>query len=564
MVFPTARGIALALMGTAAQAQYSGWDKGQVNSTMCLWKLPRVRDTVFIDGGALSWSQGMETGEYQRGTEWDPKGQVLSLSLRTSFTIPQNFTPLFQTHPKSNPSKGEISPIFSDGSLLANDDRFLLYGGVYPFSDSYPDPPGDSVVEFQAYPAGDSGTADFSPAFADEELPRDVTRYLAYGAGVSAPSENKAWYFSGLRSPSGGVIYEGYGVPEAVASNISDTLISVTFSDKDGDEDTWRNETIQDKARGRGGAAGVFVPVGEQGILVFVGGATFPEFAYATHKSENPAAQKSESGAFMSTVDVYDIASGKWYQQKTNSPSASPPILAQSCAVAQHAADLSSFNIYVYGGYGAVDKTSDFSDDVWILSLPSFTWVRGLSGTSDHARAGHKCVTPYPDQMMVVGGWIPTVGKDCLLGGVIQMLNLTSVEWMDGYDPEKYGEYGVPEVVVAEIGGDASGGATAKSPSGGWDDDGLEGVFGKAYATEKIKNWYPYQAAESTERPNVDDEKNRGGGGGGLPDWVPPTLGCVLGLIVVVVCGVGIFFWRRRKALRRASMIRDSVQSGLK
>lgn len=264
----------------------------------------------------------------------------------------------------------------------------------------------------------------------------------------------------------------------------------------------------------------------------------------------------------MTTIDIYDIASKKWHQQKTSSTA--PPILAQGCAVAQPAPDRSSFNIYHYGGYPAEDQTSPFSDDVWVLSLPSFKWVKASSGTAAHARAGHSCEMPYPDQMMVVGGFTPLVGTsiDCLLDGVIQVLNLTSLEWLDEYDPAEWSEYAVPDIVAKEIGGSPSGGATESSPEDGWDDDALADIFGEEYPAERITTWYPYDRAESTERPDVDGgDESGGGGGGGLPGWVPPTLGVVLGLIFAIILGVAFIFWRRRKVLRRASMARSSVAS---
>lgn len=264
----------------------------------------------------------------------------------------------------------------------------------------------------------------------------------------------------------------------------------------------------------------------------------------------------------MTEIDVYDIASDEWYKQKTSSDH--PPILAMGCAVAQAAQDGSSFNIYHYGGYGGVDPRDPFNDDVWILSLPSFKWIKAKSGTSMHARAGHRCVSPYPDQMIVVGGYAPLAGSggpDCLPDSVFAFFNLSSLEWLDSYDPEVYADYRVPEVVSAEIGGDGKGGAKEKEPDGGWDDDALGEVFGKKYPEDRIKTWYPYGSEQSTERPDVDGEDEEDGDGG-LPGWVPPTLGVVLGLIFVVICGVAFIFWRRRKVLRRGSMARSSVQGG--
>ncbi len=105
----------------------------------------------------------------------------------------------------------------------------------------------------------------------------------------------------------------------------------------------------------------------------------------------------------MSTVSVYDSANKLWYEQPT-SGSPSPPQLAQGCAVVASAQDGSSHNIYWYGGFDGLHLTEPFSDDVWILSIPSFMWMKVYSGNSTHARAGHRCFKPYPDQMLVVGG----------------------------------------------------------------------------------------------------------------------------------------------------------------
>ena len=255
----------------------------------------------------------------------------------------------------------------------------------------------------------------------------------------------------------------------------------------------------------------------------------------------------------MKTIDVYDIASGRWYKQSTLSAETVPG-RAHGCAVMSYAKDMSSFNIYYYGGYPAANVREGFSDDVWILSLPSFIWVKAKSGTADHARIGHRCVTPYPDQMLVLGGIAAPEGNGpppCLQGGVVQLLNLTSLEWMTKYDPEVYGEYGVPEAVQKKIGGGYVGGATKTDPPGGWDDVDLQAIFGKAYPTERIHRYYPYQATKSTDRPDVDGHDS--GGGGGLPKWVAPTLGVILGLVFITALVVIFLLWRRRRIIKRGA-----------
>src|ERR1700719_3044848 len=105
------------------------------------------------------------------------------------------------------------------------------------------------------------------------------------------------------------------------------------------------------------------------------------------------------------------------YMQQTSGDI--PPQLTLFCSV-MAAADNSSYNIYIYGGYDGINSSRATSDDVYILSIPSFTWVKVYSGTSTHGRTGHKCVKVYPDQMFVLGGMNQGDGRMmCLEGGVI-------------------------------------------------------------------------------------------------------------------------------------------------
>ena len=254
----------------------------------------------------------------------------------------------------------------------------------------------------------------------------------------------------------------------------------------------------------------------------------------------------------MRTIDIYDIADDKWYKQETKD---GPGASTRGCAVVAPASDYSSFNIYYYGGYDGLEVRNPFYDDVWVLSLPSFTWTLLNEGDSLHARAGHKCFKPYPDQMMAFGGDVDLsgTGKRCLKDGPIVTFNLTSGEWMDSYDPGRHDEYGVPDKVRKVIGGDASGGATLTTPSpSGWATDALEDLFSNSYDMDEITTWGPYKAKKTEPgRPELPDNGDDGGGGGsGLPSWVAPVLGVVLGLMVVTAAIVVFCLWRRRKIIK--------------
>lgn len=246
----------------------------------------------------------------------------------------------------------------------------------------------------------------------------------------------------------------------------------------------------------------------------------------------------------MTNIDIYDIAGDTWYKQQTID---GPPQLALGCAIVAVAQDTSSYNIYYYGGYDGIHMTQSFSDDVWILSLPSFVWNKIPSDNTAHARAGHRCVKPYPDQMIVIGGYpsLGGTGSNCIDGGILRVFNLTEGTWMDRYDPKVYHDYGVPEIIHRTIGGDAAGTATMTVPTpSGWTTPDLSKVFETKYPTSKIATYYPYKSYNSTgNRQEV--------AGSTVPSWLAPVLGVVLGLVFISAIVVAILLYRRRKLLRR-------------
>jgi hypothetical protein len=102
---------------------------------------------------------------------------------------------------------------------------------------------------------------------------------------------------------------------------------------------------------------------------------------------------------------------------------------------------------------------------VYILSLPSFKWIKGypLGGpvSNQFGHGGCSATVINPDQMIVIGGWFPnSTFTDCdspdsqgqhnmILGN-----NTGKQEngiW-DKYDP-KLSSYAVPTMVVSAIGG---------------------------------------------------------------------------------------------------------------
>ncbi|KAI1470454.1 uncharacterized protein F4812DRAFT_267096 [Daldinia caldariorum] len=542
----------------SVRSQSSGWADNQWNATMCQWNLFRastIGDTVYLDGGQIYWIRGLTDGSYSTpDIDENSLSLIYTLNFSTPFNSSSNFSEILTHNSISKGLNGgsanNLAPNYHSGALLGNDHEFFTYGGLLPLSSVDAEPDADDMVEYVASLYG-AEKPQYQVGVRYSRLPEGITRYVTNGGAANAPSENKAWYFGGYRSESGGPIYENSFNDTTNPTTTSDYLITLDMDTQT--QETWKNETIGNISS-RADPSVVWVPVGEQGILVVLGGVTYPSYLGRNLTSANEAQSKKDSPGFMSNIDIYDVASKKWYQQPAQG---TPPQSAMGCAVVAPAQDYSSFNIYYYGGYDGLHDTTDFNNDVWILSLPSFMWMKVHSGKSSHGRAGHHCVMPYPDQMIVIGGRQANKGTSvpCLDGdppGILQVYNLTDNSWMEAYDPTSWNYYGVPQMIYAMIGGDSSGGATKTTPDpSGWATPDLGKVFATAYPTSKLISHYPY----SSVGPGNDTRGIYGGdgGGGGTPSWVAPVLGVVLGLIFVTAVVVGFILYRRRKLWKKNS-----------
>lgn len=190
----------------------------------------------------------------------------------------------------------------------------------------------------------------------------------------------------------------------------------------------------------------------------------------------------------MNVIDVYDIATSSWFKQATAGET--PKIRVNPCAVVAAAADGTSYNVYMYGGQNLLPYRAQTQyNDMWILSLPSFRWIKvdiPEDEMNPPARAGHTC-NVWDGQMIVVGGY---VGPDlsCDSPGVY-VFDMSELKWetkftarTGGNDQDQHasqrqqsedtnqiglsGSYGyrVPAPVRSVIGGHESGGATLTTP----------------------------------------------------------------------------------------------------
>ncbi|KAL4805195.1 hypothetical protein BDV18DRAFT_142136 [Aspergillus unguis] len=533
--------LVLAILGLAeAQQEF----RTQVNISMCNWgqlRAATLRDTVYLDGGYLTFEAGYNTGEV--GWESDDNSQELMYYLnfsRTFNTKTSNLTELFGSFDKAG-GIGNLAPTYKDGVLFHNNDKLFLYGGLLSPTDSEDLPAADQILAYEAYQYGPY-LSTWEPQFLQTDLDDGVTRYITDGAGVSSPSENLGFYISGMHAPGWGPIFDN-----GTATNLSQRMITVDMSEMR--HPVFSNDSIPRDVPARANAEAVWVPVADQGIVVLIGGVTQPESIYSAGLSDSQVLQSERvSPGFMETVWVYDVASGNWYNQTTSGDT--PPQLTQFCSTYASASDGSSHNIYIYGGYDGLNPLNTTSDDVYVLSLPSFEWIKLYTGnSSESGRKQHKCVKPYPDQMLVIGG-IQIGSRKCI--DMIRVFNLNTGRFQDSYNPESWEEYKVPDLVSGRIGGNTDGGATKTEPDS-WTNSSLADIFSATY-TKTIETYYPYNATTTTNVPNDDDDG--GGGGGGFPGWAGAIIGVVLGVLLLA----GLFtFWFLRRRKRKGSRRESSV-----
>lgn len=395
-------------------------------------------------------------------------GYIYYLNLSSTFNISSDFMNVLGNKTVAGGAASNIAPNYIDGVMFSNDDEFYIYGSVspqYTLSDkskalilsqtisgmaratNATDTTTENVVlGYEAYQY-DSDAQMWAPNWHSEDLPSGVTRYITNGAGTSAPSENMGFYFSGMRAPDWGA----FTFDDMKSNSTADILLTVDMSEMG--KGKWANISLPGSVPGRSKAELIWLPVSKSGVLVAVGGVVEPvDFWRTTGLSDSQISRsKRISPTFMETVSVYDVKSKSWYLQNTTGEI--PPQLTQFCSVLASSSDGSSHNIYIYGGYDGLEINSNPSDDVYILSVPSFKWIKAYNGSSTHSRSGHRCVKVYPDQMLALGGQ-HVAGSNCLEDGVVVNFNLNKLEFQDSYDPTKWEDYKVPQLVIFQIGGE--------------------------------------------------------------------------------------------------------------
>ncbi|KAI1333772.1 hypothetical protein F5Y15DRAFT_325094 [Xylariaceae sp. FL0016] len=404
----------------------------------------------------------------------------------------------------ANLSKNASIPTVDGGVLWADDVNkyFYLFGGEY-----YQDPPNDLVL--YSYDA-------INNYWEDLGAPSQGIDAVSYGAGVSISETGEAYYYGGWLSNNSVLGWTG---PRAATSGL------IKY---DMDAGVWTNTTGPDSTARAEGAM-VYIPASDGGMLIYFGGV------------EDPG-NGTTIGQSMEQIFVYDILSSRWYEQTASGDV--PEMRSKFCAGVAWAEDQSSYNIYLYGGRGMPPATAGF-DDVYILSIPSFTWIKFYPTDGTNEGRPHNSLTCNVidnSQMIIIGGTFP-LDQDCDAPPQwgshnldLGKQNANHAVW-NLYDPS-ITSYAVPDEIYNVIGGNAQGGATKTQPDGGFDEQDLSVLLPRKFT-----------AAARTPKRSVTSSSNGAALSTGAIAGI--AVGGAVALIAAVL-GCCLFMRRRKKKYQQA------------
>ncbi|MCJ1268935.1 hypothetical protein MMC22_008823 [Lobaria immixta] len=142
-------------------------------------------------------------------------------------------------------------------------------------------------------------------------------------------------------------------------------------------------------------------PIPSPGLLIF----DFNTLTITNSSDVLPSGRDIQDFAF-NNITLYDKKNETWYFQTASGDIPQPR--TDFCVVGVEGDEKVSFEIFMHGGVinNVFGSQASHSDQVYILSLPSFRWFRA-NYTSAYSRSGHTCHVTN-SQMIMIGGQDPT------------------------------------------------------------------------------------------------------------------------------------------------------------
>ncbi|KAK3350352.1 hypothetical protein B0T25DRAFT_263933 [Lasiosphaeria hispida] len=414
---------------------------------------------LYIEGGSLRLSPPGEISAFK--TVDRANTRLLWLDLTTAFDW-ANHRVFSDSKPRSTPNQQQGVAFTGN----ASDGRFFIFGGSLGYTNSsapdYVPPPVQNLRQFWYFDLRQSEQQHWTTATIDSA---SGVQNVVHGAAATDARRGVGYYLDGEINSD---------VVRSSPSYAVTGLVSFRFSDL-----SWKNTTTSRYSSTVGGLM-EYVPVGKQGILVVFGGKT------ADAGKDSSKATMND----MSLIRIYDIDSDSWYDQTATGGGdrGFPYSRTGSCSVMVPSPDNSTFNIYVQGG----ENQTGLLGDVWVLSLPSFTWIDVVDSDSDIGQRGHTCKAVGKHMFSICGG----VGA--YSAPLFYIFDMVQLAWTNSYNP-KAGPYGIPQAISSVIGGDSKGGRTLAPPSG-WTSAELGEIFAARPGEDGISSSPPPPTAPASKQ----------------------------------------------------------------
>ncbi|KAJ5744849.1 hypothetical protein N7533_009719 [Penicillium manginii] len=475
-----------------------------------------VKDEVlYIDGGLEVFIPYNNHGNPEEGPPHNT--YMVMVGLNSSWNWETNIS-ITAVNKTVNSNTGTLPPSNVRGAMYAGaneDPDVYSYGGTSSYVNRsfpgflFPTAPTYTLWSFEA------SKKDWS----QYDISLDVPLRPAGGAYAEATGRGLGFYLNGFIDNGSSPDYQYY----TDFRRYLDGLVVLNTTTQEAKN--LSTSSLTNYPRAMGGL--VYLPnIGAEGVLVSMGGVTKP--------TSNSALSDMGTYVPFDSVDFLDVASidngnsdGTWYSQATNGDIPAPR--TDFCLVAVSAPDNSSHSIYLYGGKGE----AKVYDQTYVLSIPSFTWIKIMEGASP--RYAHSCHVVGKSQMLTVGG----ARYDNITEGCdweyksVAILNLNTIQWGNVFDYNA-NEYTLPAKIYNVIGGSATGNATLTKPPSGFSNKAVATYFDQA------------NAVSSTSKSHLTGPKITG-----------IAIGSVAGAIIILGSGAYHYFYNRRK---RKQLAKDNDQ----
>ncbi|EPS37576.1 hypothetical protein H072_8709 [Dactylellina haptotyla CBS 200.50] len=449
-----------------------------------------TNDFQSLDLGPQGTSFRLEKGNLQNGVPW----QAINYTVNGAPGLPK----------------------VANGAMFRNGEDLYIYEGRLPALGP------EASSSLWKYTANTSVWGqEFTWSHTDSNLPHRVSR----GGSVAVGDQGIGVYVGGARIFKNDTAKTGnwfYPSEEQLTTfdlrNLNRTTTSLPDSQK------------------RMGASLAYLPIGSKGAVIGIGGTLENDEIRETGNVADTTRENFNSNSLsftpMQRVWIMDLATRKTYSQSTFGTYI-PDSRMEACIAVGSAPDNTSYNIYMFGGSTGssfLNRSADkYFNELYILSVPSFRWIRKTFEATDSVPAGrvqHTCHT-YGKNLIILGGATQNTTEDCGWDE-LNILDMTSLQWLDSY--RYLGEgYNVPDLVMGSI---SNNGQVQKDPVNGWDDHELEALFRDNYSGGKSNTMVKIAAIA-----------------GGIAG----------GVILLLIIAAALFHLRRKKQVKKQKQLKTKL-----